>query len=629
MSSDLRNIMILLMLAVVSCTPYRKMQKIVSGEVGMVISVPDEKPLDEEKEDVKIDSIRGSLTDEPIIMNAIRDNETGEMVATDVIDASRVVARFRNVAERAGYVSISFDVIVPEEMSDSDWQLKLRPLMRIQEDTLRLDPIYITGAGYRAGQLRGYQRYRNFLASIISDTTDFIRIGQLEIFLERFFPETYAMRTDSSFVSDPDAETLFGATQADALRHYTRRLKWIRNERRKARADRMYGRYVKDPIVVEGIRLDTVITSSDGDFVYRYMHTFRSRPNLKKVMVTLSGDMYERGECIHHLPFPEELTYYISSLSTMADLTPKYRMIILQRTVYDNTKALIDFALGSSEVDTTLSDNASELRRIRRCIEDVVARDEYALDSLVIMASCSPEGSYAHNRRLSAARSEAIRKYIGDYVPEEWRDSCLKTSLMPENWEQLRRLVANDTLMGDAAVKRILAVADGMKDPDVAERKLSRMAEYRYLRERIYPKLRSVSFDFHLHRVGMQKDTVHTTELDTVYMAGLDALKELDYKKAVALLRPYGDYNSALAFMSADYNHSALDVLNRLDDRDPKVCYLKAMVLSRLEMPDEAMKYFELSIAYDPYMEYRANLDPEMFSLVKKRQTLINYNAYE
>lgn len=629
MSSDLRNIMILLMLAVVSCTPYRKMQKIVSGEVGMVISVPDEKPLDEEKEDVKIDSIRGSLTDEPIIMNAIRDNETGEMVATDVIDASRVVARFRNVAERAGYVSISFDVIVPEEMSDSDWQLKLRPLMRIQEDTLRLDPLYITGAGYRAGQLRGYQRYRNFLASIISDTTDFIRIGQLEIFLERFFPETYAMRTDSSFVSDPDAETLFGATQADALRHYTRRLKWIRNERRKARADRMYGRYVKDPIVVEGIRLDTVITSSDGDFVYRYMHTFRSRPNLKKVMVTLSGDMYERGECIHHLPFPEELTYYISSLSTMADLTPKYRMIILQRTVYDNTKALIDFALGSSEVDTTLSDNASELRRIRRCIEDVVARDEYALDSLVIMASCSPEGSYAHNRRLSAARSEAIRKYIGDYVPEEWRDSCLKTSLMPENWEQLRRLVANDTLMGDAAVKRILAVADGMKDPDVAERKLSRMAEYRYLRECVYPKLRSVSFDFHLHRVGMQKDTVHTTELDTVYMAGLDALKELDYKKAVALLRPYGDYNSALAFMSADYNHSALDVLNRLDDRDPKVCYLKAMVLSRLEMPDEAMKYFELSIAYDPYMEYRANLDPEMFSLVKKRQTLINYNAYE
>ena len=187
----------------------------------------------------------------------------------------------------------------------------------------------------------------------------------------------------------------------------------------------------------------------------------------------------------------------------------------------------------------------------------------------------------------------------------------------------------NDTVMAPSAVRRILDITDGMKDPDVAERKLSRMQEYRYMRERIYPKLRSVSFDFHLHRTGMLKDTVHTTEPDTLYMSGLEALKSLDYRKAVEILRPYDDYNSALAFMSADYNHSALDVLNRLDDHDARVCYLKAMVLSRLGMYDEAMKYFELSIAYDPYLEYRANLDPEMFRLVNKRKTLIKHNEYE
>jgi tetratricopeptide (TPR) repeat protein len=117
----------------------------------------------------------------------------------------------------------------------------------------------------------------------------------------------------------------------------------------------------------------------------------------------------------------------------------------------------------------------------------------------------------------------------------------------------------------------------------------------------------------------MQKDTVHTTEVDTVYMSGVQALMDLDYKRAVSILRPYDDYNAALAFMSADYNHSALDVLDRLDDHDPKVCYLKAMVLSRLGQLDEAMKYFELCIAYDPYMEHRANLDPEMHQLVRLR----------
>lgn len=603
-----------------SCSPYRKMQKIRSGEVGMTLSVPEEPPIEEEEDnEVQIDSIRSTLSDEPIIMNAIKDTETGEMVATDVINASKVTARFRNVAERAGYVSISFDVSVPAAMSDSEWQLKILPFMAIQEDTVSLDALYITGEKYRAEQLRGYQRYRAFLASIITDTTDFIRIGQLEIFLERYYPETYAMKRDSSVIPAPLAENLFGVTQRDALIHYTKHLKWRFNERRKGRVGKMYEKYVKDPIVTEGIRLDTVLTSSDGDFIYRYVHTFRSRPKLRKVTVSLDGKLYEKGECIHEFPFPDELTFYISSLSTLVDDRPKYRMFVLERTVYDNTKAFIDFRQGSSVVDTLLGDNASELRRVVRCIDDVVARDDLELDSLVIVASCSPEGSYALNRKLSAARSEAVRRYIGRYVPEEWRDS-LKASELPENWEQLRKLVASDTVMSASAKEKIAALIDGMKDPDRVESRIASMPEYRYLREKVYPKLRSVRFDFHMHRTGMLKDTVHTTELDTTYMAGIEALKSLDYKKAVSVLRPYDDYNAALAFMSADYNHSALDVLGRLDDTDPKVCYLKAMVLSRLGLHDEALKYYDLCLAYDPYMRHRANLDPEMHLLVKRRE---------
>ena len=40
------------------------------------------------------------------------------------------------------------------------------------------------------------------------------------------------------------------------------------------------------------------------------------------------------------------------------------------------------------------------------------------------------------------------------------------------------------------------------------------------------------------------------------------------------------------------------------------------MLLSRIGLSDEAMKYFKLAVAYDPYMEHRANLDPEMHALV-------------
>lgn len=619
MFSDVRyGLVLVLCLLCTACQSYRKIGMIRSGELGIGLSVVDERPLDDDKDvEVRIDSIKGTLADGPIIMNAIRDAETGEMVATDVINASKVTARFRNVAERAGYVSVSFDITLPEEMAYSSWQLKIRPLMMIQEDTVRLEPLYVTGRKYRAAQLRGYERYRQFLSTIVEDSLDFVRINQLEIFLERHFPQTYAMKNDSSFVPEPLAENLFGVTQKEALQHYTRHLsKWL-NERRRLRSGRMFRKYVKDPIVREGVRLDTVLTSAEGDFVYRYVHTFRSRPKLKKVKIALSGSLYEDGEPVLDLPFPEELTFYISSLSTLVDNTPRYRMIVLERTVYDNTKALIDFRQGSAVIDTSLSDNASELKRIVRCIGDVLARSEYALDSLVIVASCSPEGAYSLNRRLSSARSESVRNYIGDHVPAQWKDS-LRTSELPENWDQLVRLVRNDTVISEHSRRKIIRLVDSGKDMDEVERRLARLPEYRYMREKIYPALRSVSFDFYLHRIGMQKDTIHTTELDSVYHAGIEAMKGLDYKRAVTLLRPYGDYNAALAFLSADYNHSALSVLDGLDQQDAKVCYLKAMTLSRLGQHDEAVKYYHLSVMYDPYMEHRANLDPEMSGILKK-----------
>lgn len=627
MCSKWKCLLVLVVLIFVSCTSYRKAQRIRNGEVEMGLSVADEEPIEEEKEPV-IDSIRSTLSDEPLIMNAIRDDETGEMVATDIINASRVVARFRNVAERAGYVSIGFDVIVPEQMYDSKWQLRIIPYMTIKDVRTPLESVYVTGLKYRAAQMRGYERYRRFISSIITDTTKFIKLGQLEIFLKRNFPETYAMKNDSSIVSEPMAENLFGVTQLEALRHYTDKLGLRQNENRKARSGKMYRRFVKDPIVSEGIRLDTVMQSNDGDFVYRYIHTFRSEPGLRKVSISLTGVLCENGVEVAPMTFPEDITFYISSLSSLSDDRPKYRMIVLERKVFDNTKALIDFSVASFVVDTTLGDNASELARVRRCIDDVSERTEYALDSLVIIASCSPEGSFALNKKLSLNRSEAVRKYIAEYVSESWRDS-LKISSMPENWDQLIKLVGSDTLLTDDVKKKILEYSEiSSSNPDRAEAMISKLPQYRYLREKIYPKLRSVRFDFHLHRVGMQKDTVHTTELDTVYMSGLQALKDLDYKKAVTILRPYDDYNAALAFMSADYNHSALDVLNRLDDTDARVCYLKAMVLSRLGLIDEALKYFTLSLAYEPSLQYRANLDPEMFRVVNKYKS-INQNKDE
>ena len=596
-----------------------------SGELMLGLSVREDTRYEEPEQEPVIDSVSADASRGPIIMNAIRDTETGEMVATDVISASKVTARFRNVAERDGYVTIGFDITVSERMMDSRWRLKILPTMRIASDTLPLMPVYVTGKAYRNAQLRGYQRYQAFLASIVTDTTDMIRMHQLEIFLERHFPQTYMMKNDTSIISSPQAESLFGVTQLEALRHYTRHWKVKRNEWKKRNRSAVFSRFVKDPVISEGVKLDTVITA-DGDLVYQYNHTFRSRPGLRKVMVSLDGKVYENGDWVLELPFPQDLTFYISSLSSLVDTTMRYRMQVLDRVVYDHTLALIDFDKGSSKVDTLLGDNASELRRLHRCIRDVIERNGLVLDSLVVTASCSPEGTYQINERLSRARSKAVTEAVS--LPAEMK-RCLKTACMPENWGHFRKLVSNDTLLGSASQDKILRLTHGLEHDrtavsadamDQAEMRLSKLPEYRYLREKIYPQLRTVSFEFHLHREGMVKDTVHTTVVDTVYMKGVESLKALDYKTAVGILRPYRDYNAALACLSMRYDYSALDILERLDQQEPRVCYLMALVLSRLERYGRAMEYFEKALELAPALEFRANLDPEMSALIKKRE---------
>ena len=158
---------------------------------------------------------------ELILMKAVRDEATGEMVASEVIDAAVITARFRNVAERHGRIDLRFEVIVPEEMLDSRWQLRFYPDMYVLEDSIRLEPVIITGSDYRKAQLRGYELYERYLRSIITDSTAFVDWRNLEIWISRNLPELYRYKSDTTLVAEDDFHSRFGPTEADAIRHYT------------------------------------------------------------------------------------------------------------------------------------------------------------------------------------------------------------------------------------------------------------------------------------------------------------------------------------------------------------------------------------------------------------------------
>ena len=626
-----------------SCGVSRKAQSLARGDVSATLRLRDEEPLLPEMEALRShrrDTIRvtGLNGEEMFLMNAVQD-EDGEMVAHDVIDAAVVTARFRNVAERHGKVDLEFQIIVPEAMQDSRWQLRFFPDMYVLGDSIRLEPVVITGRDYRKAQLKGYQQYERFLASIVSDTTRFINVWQLELFLQRNIPEVYAFRSDSTEVSDEQFASVYGITEQQAVDHYTNKIAKRWNNRKKSLRDRMYRKYIKVPIVTEGIRLDTVLRDVNGDFIYNYVQTISTRPKLRKVDIVLSGEVWESDRKVYLMSRSEPLTFYISSLSSFVDGKERYLTRVIERRAQANTACYVDFASGSSEVDISLSNNRDEIGRIRGNLAQLIEDTVYDLDSIVVTASASPEGSERANRALAQRRSESVCRFFEGYI-RHYRDSLDREAGFSigedgevvhevhrpdirfiarnggENWTMLDALIRKDSTITDAQKEEYARLRTSAVDLDALEKGLRRQPYYRYLREQVYPRLRTVRFDFHLHRKGMVKDTVHTTELDTTYMLGVQAIRDRDYERAVSYLRTYADYNTAVAYCALDYNASALGILETLEPT-AEVLYMRAVVYTRLGRVQEAVQCYVNSCELNPAYVHRGNLDPEIAALIK------------
>lgn len=637
-------VLILLSLVLYSCSAQKKLVQLRKGEAPSAqLSLGRQESFVPEIKNEKVsrDTLKFKDDDgtEIIIMKAVKDDETGEMVAADVLDAAMVTARFRNIAERKGKVDLAFQVIVPASMRDSRWQLRFYPDMYVLEDSIRLEPVIITGAAYRKAQLRGYEQYDRFLSRIVEDSTAFINVRQLEIFLKRNIPALYAFKTDSTYVSDEEFLSAYGVSEQQAIDHYTNKFAKNMNERRKARKDKMYARYVKSPIVTDGIRLDTVMVTSEGDFIYNYVQTINTRPKLRRADIVLSGEIYQQEERLYEVPRSEPLTFYISSIAAFVDNTERYLTRVVERRASANTECRIDFEVGKADVRPELGDNAAGIRRIEGTLASLLENEIFDLDSIVVSATASPEGSYEFNGRLAQRRSESVSRYFESYM-RHYADSLVEAAgvsmnlegtvmeqtrkvdvirftprCIPENWDDLHALVEDDVVMNvdqkDLFFKRFKT-----KDPDAREVRMRSDDYYKYMRDALYPQLRTVKFNFYLHRKGMVKDTVHTTVLDSTYMRGVQALRDMDYEAALALLRPYEDFNTAVAYMGMDRNRNAMKIISKME-KTAEVNYLMAILYSREGELDKAVECYVRSCKQNPSYVYRGNLDPEISVLIK------------
>lgn len=641
---------IILMVIISSCgTTKQRLKEINKGQLDSVSfnmpqksAVPAEIQAQKFVQDTII--IKDADGNETFLMKAIEDEETGEMVATEVLQAATVTARFQNLAERRGKVDLEFLVTVPAGMMHEKWQFRLYPDLFVLGDSTRLEPVLITGKAYREAQLRGYERYSKFLSRIIQDDMEFLNIYQFELFLQRNIPELFAFKTDSSFVSESAFKSHYGLDEQEVVEHYINKARRKANNQLKRKRGKMQDKYIPAPIVTEGIRLDSVVTTNQGDIVYHYVQTIETRPKLKKATILLAGEIYEAEKMIYHLPEMEPLVYYISSMSSFADESiVKYLTKVIERRAEANTAYKIDFEVAKSEIKPELGENAKEIARIKENLASLMQNEVFDLDSISINATASPEGSYDLNSRLAHSRSVSVTNYFTKYIKhykdslerekgfsmvvgddmdetivaqEKMPDIRLTPRSTPENWEDLAEYIRRDTVMTDDQKNEYFDHHDKHK-PDAREAKLKNYSWYPHMKKNIYPKLRTVKFNFFLHRKGMVKDTVHTTVVDSAYTKGVWALKDMDYDTAISMLAPYNDYNTAVAYIGKDRNLSALQILEPMEKTAP-VNYLLGILYSRIGEVQKAVECYMLSVEQEPMYRHRGNLDPEISVLIKQ-----------
>lgn len=346
-------------------------------------------------------------------------------------------------------------------------------------------------------------------------------------------------------------------------------------------AERMFNRLVKFPYP-EDARLDSVVRRR-GQIAYYYSEEIAADRTAKRMSVTLQGKVVGIDDSACALPSSDTLTYLVSSMLSFVD---------------------------------TLGDNRTQLDRLIRRMREILEQREFCVDAVTLAAASSPDGPATLNETVAEGRARALKSYLARRFGQRV-DTLLTVRRIGEDWATLAELIRGRKEVRHR--EEILALIASENDPDRREALLRRRypEAFAWIRENLYPALRAVVVRYDLRRVGMVKDTVHTTVLDSAYMRGVRLLQGRRYDEALRVLERYGDRNTVVALLSLGRNGQAEELLKRLPE-DAVTEYLRAIVCARLGRTDEGQRHYREACRLDPRMRYRANLDPEINELFKE-----------
>lgn len=601
-------------------------------------------------------------------------DEQGEDILSVSLADVQILAKSKNVAERAGKISIEFKVTVPSGLINNKWQVQLSPVAYKNGKKISFDKILLSGADFLKQQERGYTLYQNFINSIIPDSMYMRKLFNTKGYQKALFEmeesfyyawlreqlsqtrfiDWHNVRNRRNLLFNGHMERNRASVNADSWKknlpaywlerdinnapgnwsHYlsseysfeqrtitkedsariadrfydNKRI--MENERKKALVSDKYDEYVRFPR--ESCRLDTIIRVGDN-FEYYYSQNIDADGNIRKIDVTIDGEIVALDESRYTLPQSDTLTFYISSMVQFLDRATRYKRIIVSRHATANQTAFINYKAGSSKFDEQIGNNKDEIDKVLETLHKLTFTGELVLDSVDMCATSSPEGSNLLNMQLSQQRAKELKSYLLKRTDDREAIQLFQANAIGEDWGKLTSLIRNDANISRR--HEIVNTLSSIADNDKKELALRNFADYQYIRNELYPQLRAVNFRFHLHRREMVKDTIHTTVIDTVYMDAIKLLENRQYKSALPTLSEYNDHNTAVCLMSLGYDKQAIDILLSLPQNED-ILYLLSILYVREKRFQDAIDSFRESCRLDSSKWYRGTLDPEINQLI-------------
>ena len=484
-----------------------------------------------------------------------RDEKTGEDIVTVALSEVTVVARTKTVPERFGMVNLDFVVTVPKVLIDKRWMIALTPTLEKSGQRVILEDIVINGEIYRFYQEKGEALY-----SVLSDRYNHFERDTTRIW--DYFYRKYNLQYN-----------------IDA-------------------------------------RLDTIIPTGTN-FNYYYSQEIATDES-KSMDLYLAGNVFALDKSTFNLPQSDTITYFVSSMIQFLDPSERFVHKIIERHAEANFSAHITFPVGRENIDEDLNDNAIEIAKVQDIIKQLTWSSEFMIDSINMTASASPEGEWLLNEALAKRRAVSLKNYFAKKMDDRVGvDTLFNAKWIAEDWKRVYELISQDNYL--TSKNQILDIISAEPDPDKRELLIKKKypAEYAHIKDSIYPRLRTVEFQFNLHRSGMTKDTIHTTEPDTLYARASLYLRDLSSSRPLAILIEYNDYNTAIAYMSLGYDKPAYDILLK-EQKSANQQYLLAILCSRFGKEEEAVRRFLHACELDNSKVYRGALDPEINRLIRK-----------